>query len=25
VIYEIADADQIVRINRVRHRTEIYR
>jgi mRNA interferase RelE/StbE len=25
VIYEIADADQIVRINRVRHRREVYR
>lgn len=25
VIYEIADANQIVRINRVRHRREVYR
>jgi hypothetical protein len=25
VIYEIADTDQIVRINRVRHRKEVYR
>ena len=25
VIYEIADADQIVRVNRVRHRREVYR
>jgi mRNA interferase RelE/StbE len=25
VIYEIADADQIVRINRIRHRREVYR
>jgi len=25
VIYEIADANRIVRINRVRHRKEVYR
>ena len=25
VIYEIADAEQIVRVNRVRHRREVYR
>jgi mRNA interferase RelE/StbE len=25
VIYEIADAGQIVRVNRVRHRREVYR
>ncbi len=25
VIYEIADADHIVRVNRVRHRREVYR
>ena len=24
VIYQIADADQIVRVNRVRHRREVY-
>jgi hypothetical protein len=25
VIYEIGDADQIVRVNRLRHRREVYR
>lgn len=25
VIYEVADANQIVRVNRVRHRREVYR
>jgi mRNA interferase RelE/StbE len=25
VIYEIADADHVVRVNRVRHRREVYR
>ncbi|PYL80336.1 MAG: plasmid stabilization protein [Verrucomicrobia bacterium] len=25
IIYEVADADQVIRINRVRHRREIYR
>ena len=25
VVYEIADADRVVRVNRVRHRGEVYR